>query len=50
MYPWFVNAIQGMLIGPAMRPLGVHVAPPSREETKPTVSWQVFTVQELTGK
>ena len=49
MRPWSVFAIQERFIGPATRVGGVQVAPPSSEETKPTVSWHVLALQLLTG-
>jgi hypothetical protein len=40
-----VLAIQERLIGPETWRAGVHVVPPSVEEVKPIVSWQVPELQ-----
>ena len=50
MRPWLVFAIQPTLMGPVIALPVVQVAPPSSDDTKPTVSSHVLVVQLLTGK
>src|SRR6266511_5433835 len=47
--PWLVFAIHARFIGPKTRWGALQVAPPSRDETKPKVSWHVLELQLLTG-
>jgi hypothetical protein len=49
MSPELVGASQETIIGPARCTGLLHVLPPSVEERKPTLSWQVLVVQAAFG-